>query len=240
MICGLVDVEFLKMVKGLHLGENPLDQFYNANVNLATGSQAMNLFRPEPAIKKETKLEALPEFTTWEKIEIKGEITVAELISEMETKYGAKVQRLFPKGDDKAALFDHVEVAKQDWKIEMGEDGKVTVEPDAVYTAWPQLRMAVQMLGRLPAGPARANFEKQLSSAASSLQGVKDTFSGRFNGPVSEAFVAVVRPADTEADKQKYFDEVFNARPYLALHANVLNPAGEEAEIPFIKYSFRE
>lgn len=239
MICGLVDIEFMKLVKALHKGENPLDQFYNANINLATGSQAMNVFRPEPAIKLKTKLEAMPEYTSWDKILIDGEITVSELVDLMQTKYGAKVTRLFPKGDDKACLYDQVEVEKQNWKIEL-VDGKVTVEPDAVFNQWPQLRMAVQMLGRMAEGPARANFEKQISSAASSLQAVKDGFAGRFNGPVSEAYVAVARPGDDAADKQKYFDEVFKVRPYVALQAHVLNAAGEEADIPHIQYSFRK
>merc|ERR1711972_487790 len=72
MICGLVDVEFLKLVKGLHKGENPLDQFYNANINLATGLQAMNLFRPEPALKHETKLQAMSEYTSWDKVAVDG------------------------------------------------------------------------------------------------------------------------------------------------------------------------
>ncbi|CAE7536877.1 UBA1 [Symbiodinium sp. CCMP2592] len=43
MICGLVDMEFLKIVLGMHREEGALDKFYNANVNLATGLQAVEL-----------------------------------------------------------------------------------------------------------------------------------------------------------------------------------------------------
>lgn len=48
-----------------------------------------------------------------------------------------------------------------DWKIELS-DGQATIEPEEVYSTWPQLKMAVQMLGRLPEGGARKNFENQV------------------------------------------------------------------------------
>merc|ERR1719499_993344 len=84
MICGLVDVEFMKLVKGLHKTENALDKFYNANINLATGLQAMNMFRPEPALKKQTKLAALPEYTSWQKVVIDGEVSLKQLVEQIE------------------------------------------------------------------------------------------------------------------------------------------------------------
>merc|ERR1712093_230470 len=90
MICGLVDIEFMKLVKGLHnVGENPRDNFLNANVNLATGSAAFNVFNPEPPIMKESKTAKLAEFCSWDKIEVAGEaveMTLDELIKVLETK----------------------------------------------------------------------------------------------------------------------------------------------------------
>ena len=45
MVCGLVDVEFCKLVLGLqNLGN---DKFYNSNINLAVGSNAFSVFNPE-------------------------------------------------------------------------------------------------------------------------------------------------------------------------------------------------
>merc|ERR1712151_503734 len=133
-----------KLVKGLRKGEDPLDKFYNANINLATGSQAMNVFRPEPTVKLQTKLTALPEYTTWEKIDIQGESSVKVLVEQLRTSYGCTVKRLFPIGNDKVTLFEDIQLEKLNWKIELQADGKCVVEPEAVFSTWPQLRMAVQ------------------------------------------------------------------------------------------------
>jgi len=240
MICGLVDLEFMKLVKGLHKGEQPLDQFFNANINLATGSQAMNVFRPEPATKRETKLKKQPDFTTWDKVEIdEGEITLKALVEQLQERYGATVKRLFPVGNDKVCVFDSSQVEKLNWKIEFKE-GKVIIEPEAVYAAWPQLRMAVQMLGKVPEGAARKNFENQVNAAAKSLQAVKEGFTKRFEGAASEAYTAVARPPDEEAEKQKYFNAVQCKRKYVALQAHLTNDEGEDAELPLIRYVFRK
>jgi len=239
MICGLVDVEFMKLVLGLHNGEGPLDKFFNANINLATGLQAMNVFRPEPAIMRKTMLQPLKEFTSWDKVEIQGEISLQALIAKLKSEYGADVQRLFPAGDDKASIFDKIDLEKLNWKIELSA-GKVDIQPEAVYSAWPQLRTASQMLGRLPDGAAKKNFEAQITAAANSLQRVKDTFKGRFEGPASQAFIAAVRPSDEQKEKQAYFDRVQLKRKYVALQAHVNNRSGEEAELPLIRYSFKQ
>merc|ERR1712224_1179708 len=107
MICGLVDVEFIKLVRGMRKEENPLDKFYNANINLATGSQAMNVFRPEPALKKESKLAAMPAYTSWDKVDVQGEISLKALVAQIEQSYGAKFVRLFSPGDDKICVFEN-------------------------------------------------------------------------------------------------------------------------------------
>jgi len=238
MICGLVDMEFMKLVKGLHKTEDALDKFYNANINLATGLQAMNMFRPEPALKKQTKLTVLPEYTSWEKVVVEGEMSLKQLIEHLERKHDAKVHRLFPAGDDKLCLYDHTQKDKLEWSIDIGECGKVVVEPEGpVYSAWPQLRMAVQMLGKVPEGPARNNFINQARAAAKSLQAVKDSFSMRFNGPVSSAYVGVARPPDSDVEKRQYFDAVLRSRQYIALQAHVVNSKGEDAELPLIRYN---
>jgi len=241
MICGLVDVEFMKLVLGMHKTEGALDKFYNANVNLATGSQAMNLFRPEPAVKKKTNLSgSLSEFTVWDQVSVEGEISLEELVLQLEQRLSGKVLRLLPPGDDKVCVYDHTQVAKLGWKIDVQEGGQVVIEPDAVFVAWPQLRMAVQMLQKLPEGAARKNFENQVQSCVRSLQAVKDSFAARFKGPASQAYVDVARPSDEEAEKQKYFDAVFAKRSYLPLQAYMQNSNGEEADVPLIRYTFRK
>eukprot|EP00929_Paragymnodinium_shiwhaense_P064671 TRINITY_DN3242_c0_g1_i1.p1 TRINITY_DN3242_c0_g1~~TRINITY_DN3242_c0_g1_i1.p1 ORF type:complete len:1240 (+),score=397.46 TRINITY_DN3242_c0_g1_i1:75-3794(+) len=240
MICGLVDVEFIKLTKGLHKAQNALDLFYNANINLATGSAAMNVFRPESAIKKETQLAKYKDFTSWDKVDVKGEISVKDLVEKIKAEYGAVVTRLFPAGDDKTCVFEAAQEQKLNWKIELSEDGKCIIEPEAVFAAWPQLKMASQMLSKMPpGGAARKQFEMQVNKAAQALQAVKDNFANTFNGPVSQAYIKAARPADEEAEKQKYFDAVQEKRPYVALQAHVLNDEGKDAELPLIRYQFR-
>jgi hypothetical protein len=241
MICGLVDIEFMKLVKGLDKADNPLDNFYNANINLATGSQAMNMFRPEATIKLKTNVEAMPEYTSWDKIEIGAEpscTTVKDLVDHFLSKYNVKVKRLFPKGNDKVYLYDDTEVAKLEWTVEM-KDGMLVAEPEDVYKAWPNLRMAGQMLQKLAAGGARTNFENQVNAAAKSLQATKNSFQGRFNGPVVDACLSVTRPPDSEAEKQQYFDAAHAGRSYIILQVHALNSAEEDADLPHIKYTFR-
>jgi len=239
MVCGLVDNEFLKLAMGLHKGENAADQFYNCNINLATGKEAINAFRPDPPIKKETKLAALAAYNTWDKILIdEGEKTVQGVVQYLEQKYQCKVGRLFPSSNDKDAIFDSMDVAKMDWTIDY-KDGALVITPEEVFKAWPQLKMASQMIVKLPEGGARKNFENQIASAQKSLQSVKDNFLGKYNGTLTDAYIKVGRPAE-DAEKQKYFDDVMAGRSYIALRADVTNASGEAAELPIIKYVFRK
>merc|ERR1712232_132126 len=198
---------------------------------------AFNVFRPEPAIQKESKLESKPKWTTWEVIDVKGEIPLQQLVDDLQNKYGCVVKSLHDAADDKLIIFEAVQIKKLTWKIELTDDGKVVIEPEEVFGAWPQLRMAAQMYSRVPAGGARTNFENQIKKAQESLKNVKDTFAARFAGPVSQAYFQICRPEDEE--KRKYFDAVYANRPYVALRAHLLNSQGEDAELPIIKYTFR-
>merc|ERR1712232_1550771 len=152
-------------------------------------------------------------------------------------KYGCVVKSLHAAADENIIIFDVVQIKKQSWKIDITDDGRVVIEPDEVYVAWPQLRMAAQMYSKVPAGAARTNFENQIKAAQKSLKAVKDTFAERFEGPVSQAYFKICRPEDEE--KSKYFDAVYANRPYVSLRAHLLNSQGEDAELPIIKYTFR-
>jgi hypothetical protein len=68
MVCGLVDIEFCKLVLGLHQSQGS-DKFLNSNINLAAGSGNMTTFVPEPPIPILTGLDSpQPEsFTSWGK-----------------------------------------------------------------------------------------------------------------------------------------------------------------------------
>jgi len=65
MVCGLVDIEYCKLVLGLQ--SQGIDKFLNSNINLAAGSGNFTTFAPDPPIPILTGLES-PQpksFTSW-------------------------------------------------------------------------------------------------------------------------------------------------------------------------------
>lgn len=91
MICGLVDIEFCKLVLNLqNLGNS---QFYDSNFNLALGSEAFSVFNPmgpkEVTNLRKTNLDSFESFTTWDKLEFSGDLTGVQLAALLQSKYGA-------------------------------------------------------------------------------------------------------------------------------------------------------
>lgn len=68
MVCGLVDIEFCKLVLGLQ--SKGSEQFLNSNINLAAGSGNFTTFAPDPPVPILTGLDSpQPEsFTSWGKL----------------------------------------------------------------------------------------------------------------------------------------------------------------------------
>jgi hypothetical protein len=150
------------------------------------------------------------------------------------------VDRIFQYGstEDKA-VYNALDKQKLDWDISIDESGKATVS-DGVFTQWPQIRMAVQMLGRLPpASGQRKIFATQVDNVKKALDQTKESFMSTFKGPVSSAFRTTYRPEDKESEKQQYFDAIFGARNYVVLGIHCLAEGVEEdIALPPIKYVF--
>ena len=245
MVCGLVDIEFCKLVLGLQ--SQGREKFLNSNINLAAGSGNFTTFCPDPPIPIATGLKApQPEsFTSWDKVEIscglEGEMTVEHLVQNIEKQFGVHVHRIFAAGNtaDKA-VYNETDKEKLDWEITIDEAGKATVS-DGVYKQWPQIRMAVQMLGRLPAASGqRKVFATQVENVKKALDQTKESFKDTFRGPVSAAFKGAYRPGDEEAEKQQYFDTLFNSRNYLVLGIDCHHDEGaDEIHLPPVKYIFK-
>ena len=75
MVCGLVDIEFCKLVLGLHHSQGS-DKFLNSNINLAAGSGNFTTFVPEPPVPILTGLDS-PQpksFTSWSKLLLIGSL----------------------------------------------------------------------------------------------------------------------------------------------------------------------
>mmetsp|Transcript_96863 Transcript_96863/g.151397 ORF Transcript_96863/g.151397 Transcript_96863/m.151397 type:complete len:374 (-) Transcript_96863:51-1172(-) len=235
MVCGLVDNEFLKLAMGLHNKENAIDNFYSCNINLASGLTSCNVFTPDKAKKLESKLSALPEFTTWDKVTVQGEISLKALVEELEKRYGCKVKELMPAQSGTVVVFDAQDKSKVNWKVELCDNTLVVEPADEVFRKWPTLRMAQQMIPKVPDGPAKKNFVGQVEKAQSALAAVKNEFLDKYEGTVSNAYQKTARPKEDEK-KQAYFDTVNGKRPYIALKAHITNADGEDAQLPLIKY----
>ena len=98
MVCGLVDIEFAKLVLGLQ--SQGSDKFLNSNINLAAGSGNFTTFAPDPPVPISTGLDA-PQplsFTSWDRIDLSyklNELSVEQLVAYLEKSFGVTVNRIF-------------------------------------------------------------------------------------------------------------------------------------------------
>ena len=242
MVCGLVDIEFCKLILGLE--SQGSDKFLNSNINLAAGSGNFTTFAPDPPVLISTNLEAPhpATFTSWDKIDISAkrkEMSVEQLVQYIEKSFGVTVDRVFLHGDTQDnAVFNSLDKKKlEDWDISFDDEGKVTVS-DGVFSQWPQVRMAVQMLGRLPpTSGQRAIFKTQVEKVKVSLDQTKASFLARFKGKVSSAYREVYRPIE-EGEQQDYFDAVFKSRDYVTLGVDCHTSSRDDITLPCVKYIF--
>jgi len=241
MVCGLVDIEFCKLVLGLQsLGR---DKFLNCNINLAAGSGNFTTFSPDPPVFITTGLKApQPEtFTSWDRINVtcgSQEMSVKQLVEYVERSFGVTVDRIFQFGstDDKA-LYSAKDKQRLQWDVTIDSDGKAHVS-DGVFTQWPQIRMAATMLGRLPpTSGQRKMFVTQVENVKKALDQTKKSFQNTYDGPVSVAYHNAYRPEE-ENEKQEYFDRVFNVRDYVSLGVHCHTETEEDVHLPCIKFVF--
>lgn len=241
MVCGLVDIEFCKLVLGLQtLGR---EKFLNCNINLAAGSGNFTTFSPDPPVPISTGLKApQPEtFTSWDKVVVacgSRELSVKELVEYIEKSFYVSVDRIFQFGNtNDKALYNAIDKQKLEWNITIGDDGNALVS-EGVITQWPQIRMATIMLKKLPlASGQRKMFVMQVENVKKALDQTKKTFTDTFQGSVSLAFRNTYRP-DDEGEKQEYFDAVFRARDYVSLGVHCHSQDGGDVSLPCIKYCF--
>jgi len=86
MVCGLVDIEFCKLVLGLQSISK--DKFFNCNINLATGANAFNVFNPVSAMGRDTNLPCMPSYTSWDTIAVdEGDITGSQVVACLKRRF---------------------------------------------------------------------------------------------------------------------------------------------------------
>lgn len=238
MVCGLVDIEFCKLVLGLE--SQGRDKFLNSNINLAAGSGNFTTFSPDPPVALETGLKEPPtSFTSWDKIVVASgpnqEMSVEELVNYVQSCFGVVVDRIFAYGDaSDNAIYSALDQQKLEWDISIDDQGKPHVS-EGVFSQWPQIRMAVQMLTRLPpASGQRKVFEGQINNVKAALDKTKKSFEQIYTGPVSKAYEHVYRPDEAGKD-QEYFDRVHGKRDYLLLGVHCMVDE-VDIHLPCLKY----
>ena len=93
MVCGLVDIEFCKLVLGLQNCGS--DKFLNCNINLALGAEAFSAFNPEEPIRLDTNLPGMPTYTVWDTVTVEGDMTGAEFAGALQQRFpGLAVKEL--------------------------------------------------------------------------------------------------------------------------------------------------
>jgi len=243
MVCGLVDIEYCKLVLGLQ--SQGRENFLNCNINLAAGSGNFTTFSPDPPVPITTGLKIPhPEtFTAWDKIEIAcdagKEMSVKQLVEHLEKSFGVTVDRIFQFGsqDDKA-VYNAIDKKKLEWDVSIDEAGKPHVS-EGVFTQWPQIRMAATMLGRLPpTSGQRKMFVAQVENVKKALDATKLSFQTTFEGPVSNAYSAIYRPEEA-GEKQDYFDALAGARDYVNLGVHCHTDEEEDIHLPLVKFEFK-
>ncbi len=124
MVCGLVNIEFCKLVLGLqNLGSH---KFLSSNINLATGSEAFSVFNPKPPIVKPMGVARAGQpltFTSWDKLDYyEADRSAAEVSAMLANDFGvvvkkfsaetnyhpAKVVPLWSEGQDASKLLSQV------------------------------------------------------------------------------------------------------------------------------------
>lgn len=109
------------------------------------------------------------------------------------------------------------DLRKLECNIEFDEDGTPQVSSN-VYRQWPQVRMCVHMLSRLPSTSGSCRRQRNLflglvKRKKENLDTEKERFHILYNGPVSKAYQAVYEPQD-EKDKA-HFDMVLGKSKFL-------------------------
>jgi len=163
--------------------------------------------------------------------------SVADLVALLEERYGVVVEVLYdPAVDIKTApngIYARASKAKLGWEIKLTEDGKLSCTEEC-FKAWPHLRQAGTMLGRLPPeSGARKMFEQQVSTAVAALEKTKASFQQVVNGPIEAAYEAAYRPLVQEDEKKlAQFDKMRKARDYVTLQgAYTMAGVAEDDEV---------
>jgi len=220
MVCGLVELEFCKLVLGLE--SQGIDKFRQANINLGTAT--FNVFEPEPAVQI---AKGVPKnFTSWDKIVVdNGDMTIGAFLQYLELMYpGLNIMFVQNPGVDpekeNPVLINVFQARVGQAAIKENND-----YPEALFQRKPNLRMAKRMLDM---GRKNAVFERQMAGGLKYVQEGKAMAGKNLFKAYCDQF------GDPIEDREG------NTRNYLLLEIpeGTATFEGEDVSVPSIKYVY--
>jgi hypothetical protein len=200
-ICGMVDIEFCKLVLGLQhsMGSSP---FLNCNFDLAVPT--FNAFRPFDAKRHESPL---GQFCSWDIMDVRETEapTLEALVDVLTRRYGQQVEKVVVHtgvhGKIGKVLYEASDRKKLGWSLGVSEDGKCLVAGGSVMTdsLWKSDLLSIQakLPTANPGGPVHKQFLANIASYSKSIDTAKLQFSTMLSGSVKDAYAAKCRPEDS-------------------------------------------
>lgn len=231
MVCGLVELEYCKLVLGLD--NQGIEKFRNSNINLGTAT--FNVFQPDDAIQFP---DGVPKnYTSWDKIYIdEGNLTSGQFMEKFGMMFpGVKFNFLVNPNAGKNEDGEEINPVLLDvFQANVGQEALSTGEdmPPMVFQRFPAARMAAQMIKRFEEG---SNNHKRFSKQLENVKTFVEEGKSLANKTLYELYVSKYgEPLKNRQDE---------SRKYLLLScqdASVTGDDGEEKEVtlPMIKYVF--
>ena len=205
-ICGMVDIEFCKLVLGLQhsLGSAP---FLNCNFDLAVPT--FNAFRPFDANRYESPL---GQFCPWDFMEVRetDAPTLEALLHFLAQSYGKGVKKVSHysgvHGKIGKDLYEASDRKMLDWSVAVSEDGKHLVSGGSVAES--DFQQQIQEIQRKlpdlnPGGPTYKKFMAEIAVLSGKIAQVKQHFLATLSGSVKHAYVDKCRPVGEDANSHE-------------------------------------
>ena len=209
-ICGMVDIEFCKLVLGLQhsLGSSP---FINYNMDLAVPT--FNAFRPSNA-----KLfhSPLGPSCSWDVMDISESEapTLESLIDILSRRYGKQVHKvsvhLGVHNKIGKVIYSASDSKMLAWNLGVSEDGRSIISGGSVMedSDWASMLQSMdQKLSRVgqpppmginPGGPTHKEILATIASYSKKIDHVKEVFLSLMSSSVKHVFSAKCRPEDKD------------------------------------------
>jgi hypothetical protein len=224
-ICGMVDIEFCKLVLGLQhsLGSSP---FINFNMDLAVPT--FNAFRPSNAKFFDS---ILGPSCSWDVMDVSDSDapTLEALVDLLSHRYGKQIHKisvhLGVHGKIGKVLYSASDKKMLDWNLGVSEDGKSITSGGSVMedSDWAGMLQSMnQKLSRVgqpppmginPGGPTHREILATIATYSKKIDHVKQVFSSFMSSSVKQVYAVKCRPEDGDQgarEAQEYVSVSFS------------------------------